>query len=656
MGLCCGSDAVDDMARQPLVQRRAPRRGPVPCSRQQNVVVAPAHALRMHLDEDRDGAIDAAVASAAQWTWGAAGAGAVILVNTKNVPNGQQVAARSEIAFRWTNDANDLVGTAWTASLTVAPQARARVFTSQIKVAGDANELNLGAPIDLKAGPIAALYAANGRFSLWIEGAAFPAGANEADWIVTLTFDFMDTNHVRFQQVVEVRIAPWIMASDLDPTSTVYFVQSPNGDPPPNPSLQHAIDTFVHAAGPARSRRAHVAGKPFVRDVMKCGYLHAPHHQELAALRGLDHMSNMRGLGILPPAGSIRPLLDGTQALAEGMLPQPDAPNTSQDHGGNLLVTPPIAGFPHGRIVYGHSHGFECRMHDFFTHQRVQAPFHLDASWLSVGHVDEYISFLPDAANGAWPWKIALLSPRLGYAIAWLASVRNNVAAHAINQLLADAETDAEASRQAGENFAALCARLANRGALAAVGGANGALNAPAAYAADPAPPAGTDGKMVRYDRGDHWVQSLDAYLQTAGHAAAYDAAQPAIDVARATLLARLGGLGQDRILEVPALLSPAHVPVVTDTADSVNMLVLHGAQTHVLVPAPFGPVVAGTYLFREHIAQAVGPLVHTLTFANDWDDFHRHEGEIHCGTNQIPQPLGAGRRWWEQAEPNNPP
>lgn len=655
MGSCCGSETIDEMEDDPFLQDTASSEDDVaPCG----APAAPVpNALRMYLDEDRNGAMDGVPAAAANWTWGQHGTGAIILVNTKHHLNNQDVVARSRILFRWLNDSADAPADGWTATLTVHPHARARVFTSRQKTGGDANALAVAAPIDLKAAAVQALYdAANGRFELWIEGAAFPASAVEADWRVTLTFDFTDTAGAAHQQAVEVRIAPWIMASDLDPTAAVYAVQAAAANPPPNPSLQHSIDAVAVAGGAVSNLRPVVGGKPFLRDVMKAGFLHAPHHQEITAMRALDHMSSYRALGIIPPAGSIRPMIDGTQVLAEGFLAAQDQDNTSQDNGGNLLVTPPIDGFPHGRILYGHAVNFECRMQDFFDHQRVQAPFHVDSSWLSVGHVDEYISFLPDAANPAWPWKILLMSPRLGYSIAWLASVRNNIAAGAIPQLLQDAATDAEASRVAAENFAALCVRLGNRGALAAVGGANGNLGAPGAYAADPAPPANSNGKMVRWDNGDHWVQSLDAYINTAGHGAQYDAAQPAIDAARATLLARLGGLGQDRILEIPALLDPTTVRAVTDTADSVNMLVVRNAQTHVLVPAPFGPVAANRYLFREYIEQEVTPLVDGITFVNDWDEFHHHEGEVHCGTNQAPHPLAAARRWWEQDEPGVAP
>lgn len=628
---------------------------PVAVGQVQNVIniIPPANALQMFLDENRDGVMDAIPAGQAAWTWGPAGQGAIILVNTRNHLNNQNVTARAEIVFRWLNNANDAVGAAWTAHLTVSHPPRVRLFTSRLKIAADANLLNIAAPVDLKSPLIQPLYSpADGSFSLWIEAAVFPSSAIEADWRVSLTFDFVDTNGAPSQQICELRIAPWIMASDLDPTATLFAVQNPHVNPPPVPSLQNSIQAFAAAAAVPINLRPPIFGmagdmtKPFLRDVFKSGFVHAPHYQEIAVMRGLDHGSGWRTLGAIPPAGSIRPLFNGTQVLAEGNMGDHDQDNTSQDNGGNLLVTPPIANFPNGRILYGHAPGFACRMQNFFNHQQVQAPFYIDSSWLSVGHVDEYISFLPDAANvGGWQWKILLLSPRLGYAIAWLASARNNIAAGAIPQLFLDAEADALASFQANENFAQLSVRLANRGVLAPVVGLPAA--AAGAYAADPAPPPGQNGKTVKWNNGNYQAQSLDAYLGDARHAAKYDTAQTAIDAARATIRARLGNLPEDRILEIPTLLDPTLAGIVTDNADSVNMLVLKDAQTRVLIPAPFGPVCADTYVFRRYIQEKVGPLVNAVTFANDWDEFHAHEGEIHCGTNQIPQPLVPARAWW---------
>lgn len=65
---------------------------------------------------------------------------------------------------------------------------------------------------------------------------------------------------------------------------------------------------------------------------------------------------------------------------------------------GNLEVTPPLDGFPLGRILYGvgadgpPGSGFL----DLLEAQGAQAPTPIDTSWLCVGHVDELLSFVPD--------------------------------------------------------------------------------------------------------------------------------------------------------------------------------------------------------------------------------------------------------------------
>ena len=77
---------------------------------------------------------------------------------------------------------------------------------------------------------------------------------------------------------------------------------------------------------------------------------------------------------------------------------------TSQDSFGNLEVTPPVTldgvEYPFGRIYWGDGGSAMLRpttgLTNFLEDQRVQSPFTLDISWLCVGHVDEFTSFLPD--------------------------------------------------------------------------------------------------------------------------------------------------------------------------------------------------------------------------------------------------------------------
>lgn len=75
------------------------------------------------------------------------------------------------------------------------------------------------------------------------------------------------------------------------------------------------------------------------------------------------------------------------------------------DSFGNLETTPPVTVggvyYPFGRVYYGSvgrmSPNQELR--DFLDAQQVQAPFALDTSWLIVGHVDEFTSWVPDDSS-----------------------------------------------------------------------------------------------------------------------------------------------------------------------------------------------------------------------------------------------------------------
>ncbi len=75
---------------------------------------------------------------------------------------------------------------------------------------------------------------------------------------------------------------------------------------------------------------------------------------------------------------------------------------TTWDSFGNLENSPPVSvdgtDYPFGRIYYGKndSRGIHEDMADYLVSQDVQAPVELDTFWLCVGHVDEFMTFVPD--------------------------------------------------------------------------------------------------------------------------------------------------------------------------------------------------------------------------------------------------------------------
>lgn len=80
---------------------------------------------------------------------------------------------------------------------------------------------------------------------------------------------------------------------------------------------------------------------------------------------------------------------------------------------GNLETIPPYThngtSYPAGRIITGR-HGSRLPAHTaFLKAQQAQDPLVLDTGWLGVGHVDEFVQFLPaDTPRG---WKIGIADP-----------------------------------------------------------------------------------------------------------------------------------------------------------------------------------------------------------------------------------------------------
>jgi hypothetical protein len=77
----------------------------------------------------------------------------------------------------------------------------------------------------------------------------------------------------------------------------------------------------------------------------------------------------------------------------------------SVNYGGNIEVSPPISGFPLGKIVVGNiqldssSELMDPDLLDFLRRQMEQPLAEIDTSWLDVGHIDELITFVEDRTN-----------------------------------------------------------------------------------------------------------------------------------------------------------------------------------------------------------------------------------------------------------------
>jgi protein-arginine deiminase len=67
-------------------------------------------------------------------------------------------------------------------------------------------------------------------------------------------------------------------------------------------------------------------------------------------------------------------------------------------------------------------------------------------------------------------------------------------------------------------------------------------------------------------------------------------------------------------------------------------------------VPKPFGPVLGGRDLFEEDLRSELLALGLTVSFLDDWYEYHVNLGEVHCATNTLRRPKAAQWKWWDFA------
>ncbi len=144
---------------------------------------------------------------------------------------------------------------------------------------------------------------------------------------------------------------------------------------------------------------------------------------EMATLTAPDHRMDVVIDSIRTTNGS------GLDDFPEEQLEAPDFARhtwgdqraSSQDSFGNMEASPPVTVdgvyYPFGRLYWGEWNGSAARdetLLSFLEEQKVQAPFQLDVSWLCVGHVDEFITFVPDATSDKG-FRMLITDVDLGY-------------------------------------------------------------------------------------------------------------------------------------------------------------------------------------------------------------------------------------------------
>uniref|UniRef100_A0A8C5V5G8 Protein-arginine deiminase n=1 Tax=Microcebus murinus TaxID=30608 RepID=A0A8C5V5G8_MICMU len=250
------------------------------------------------------------------------------------------------------------------------------------------------------------------EITFYVEGLAFP----DADFLglVSLHVSLVDMRTMPavtlFTDTVAFRVAPWIMTPNTQPPEELYVcsVMDAHG---PNDKF---LEDMSRLASKAHCKlvvcpRVENRNDRWIQDEMEFGYVEAPHKYfpvvfDSPRNRGLRDFPYKKILG--PDFGYVT-----REILAAGA--------SSLDSFGNLDVSPPVTvggvEYPLGRILIGSSYpksgGRQMArvVRNFLQAQRVQAPVQLYSDWLSVGHVDEFLCFVP--ATDRKGFRLLLASP-----------------------------------------------------------------------------------------------------------------------------------------------------------------------------------------------------------------------------------------------------
>ncbi|XP_004377261.1 protein-arginine deiminase type-1 [Trichechus manatus latirostris] len=250
------------------------------------------------------------------------------------------------------------------------------------------------------------------EISFYVEGLAFP----DADFLglVSLSVSLVDTEilpevHL-FTDTVTFRLAPWIMTPNTQPPLELYVCSVTDS----HGSNEKFLDDMAYLALKANCKliicpQTENRNDRWIQDEVEFGYIEAPHKSfpvvfDSPRNRGLKDFPYKKILG--PDFGYV------TREIQFGSA-------SSLDSFGNLDVSPPVTvggkEYPLGRILIGSSYpksrGLTMTkvVRNFLQAQQVQAPVELYSDWLSVGHVDEFLSFVPTSDQKGF--RLLLASP-----------------------------------------------------------------------------------------------------------------------------------------------------------------------------------------------------------------------------------------------------
>nr|AAV85441.1 egg and embryo abundant-peptidyl arginine deiminase-like protein [Canis lupus familiaris] len=566
--------------------------------------------VSLDVDIYRSGQVEIASDKQAKknWVWGPSGWGAILLVNCSPADKGQiidqkttkvffpeEIKSLSQMTLNVTRARRHLKKYRLVLHTSEEEARKARVYRPQ---------RDSSSTFEVLLGPGQCTYTFaplenNLKETFYVEAIEFPSAdfSGLISYSVSLVEEPQDPSipeTLVYKDTVVFRVAPCVFIPSTQMPLEVYLCRELQ--------VQGFVNTVMELSEKSNSQVASVYEDPnrlgrWLQDEMAFCYTQAP-HRTLSLVLDTPRVLTLEDF---PMKYSLSPGVGYVIQCTK------DHRVASMDSIGNLMVSPPVKvegkEYPLGRILIGscfypskEGRDMSKALRDFLYAQRVQAPVELFSDWLMVGHMDEFMCFIPtpDKSEGEKGFRLLLASPsschrlfeekqKEGYGdMALFEEVRedqllsNGRQANTINQLLAD--------------------------------------------------------KNMRKQN---------------------DYVEKCINLNRDILKKELGLVERD-IIDIPQLFcleQLTNVPSSEQTGkffarpyfpDLLQMIVM---GKNLGIPKPFGPQIKGTCCLEEKICQLLEPLGFKCTFIDDFDCYLTEIGDFCACANIRRVPFAF--KWW---------
>ncbi|XP_077387121.1 protein-arginine deiminase type-2 isoform X2 [Festucalex cinctus] len=436
--------------------------------------------ISLDVDADRDGIVEKNNPNKGCWKWGPNGHGAILLVNCDSerryakkldtevdyISKLSDLQDMSEMVLRTRGPAKLPDGYKLTMHISQGDAESVRVYRARPHsysnfLSGVSGGFTRVLTSQTLSGQVPYL-GGEAEMSFYVEGLRFPD--KDFDGLITINLSLLEPickglpETPIFTDTVVFRVAPWIMTPNtLRPVEV--FVCSTSD----NYGFLKGMKSLVANSG-YKLNICHEylnRGDRWMQDELEFGYIEAPHHRFPVVLD-----SPRDGKLVDFPYNE---LLGPDFGYVTRVALRKDV--SSLDSFGNLEVSPPVTvngkEYPLGRIIIGVAFPTATKgrnmtkvVQDFLWAQKVQEPIALFSDWLVVGHVDEFMTFVP--APDRKGFRLLLASPDAGYKLfrglknnghgqARLFEGRNDQEPITVDDILEDEDF------QAGNNYVQSC-------------------------------------------------------------------------------------------------------------------------------------------------------------------------------------------------------